>query len=141
MEAALLGIPAVALSQDYPDGSPIPWDTGRAFGAEVVRRLLMQPWSANTLINVNFPGVPPDQVAGFAVTSQGKRDIAENLTEGRDPRGRPYYWIGPMREIGDAEPGTDIAALTENKVSITPINMDLTYIRLLDPLRKLFEQR
>ena len=73
------------------------------------------------------------------MTRQGKRDIADNLTESRDPRGRPYYWIGPIRETGDAEPGTDIAALTENKVSITPINMDLTYIRLLDPLRKLFE--
>ena len=139
MEATLLGIPAVALSQDYPDGSPIPWDTGKAFGAEVVRRLLKQEWPANTLINVNFPGVPPDRVAGFAVTSQGKRDIADNLTESRDPRGRPYYWIGPIRETGDAEPGTDIAALIENKVSITPVNMDLTYIRLLDPLRKLFE--
>ena len=85
MEATLLGIPAVALSQDYPDGSPIPWDTGKALGAEVIRRLLRQPWSANTLINVNFPGVPPDRVAGFAVTSQGKRDIAENLTEGTGP--------------------------------------------------------
>jgi 5'-nucleotidase len=141
MEATLLGIPAVALSQEYPDGSPIPWDTGRALGAEVIRRLLAQQWPANTLINVNFPGVPPDRVAGFAVTSQGKRDIADNLTEARDPRGRPYYWIGPMRETGGAKPGTDIAALTENKVSITPINMDLTYVRLLDPLRLLFEQR
>jgi 5'-nucleotidase len=141
MEATLLGIPAVALSQEYPDGSPIPWDTGKALGAEVIRRLLAQPWPANTLINVNFPGVPPDRVAGFAVTSQGKRDIADNLTEARDPRGRPYYWIGPTRETGGAEPGTDIAALTENKVSITPINMDLTSVRLLDPLRRLFEQR
>jgi 5'-nucleotidase len=141
MEATLLGIPAVALSQEYPDGSPIPWDTGRALGGEVIRRLLTQPWPANTLINVNFPSVPPDRVAGFAVTSQGKRDIADNLTEARDPRGRPYYWIGPMREAGGAEPGTDIAALTENKVSITPINMDLTYVRLLDPLRALFERR
>src|SRR3954451_17158041 len=52
MEATLLGIPAVALSQDYPDGSPIPWETGKAFGAEVIRRLLTQPWPANTLINV-----------------------------------------------------------------------------------------
>jgi 5'-nucleotidase len=139
MEATLLGIPAVALSQDYPEGGPIPWETAAAFGPGVIRRLLTRPWTANTLINVNFPGVKPDRVAGFAVTSQGKRDIAENLTEGRDPRGRPYYWIGPMREIGEADPGTDIAALLENKVSITPINMDLTYIRLLDPLRRLFE--
>ena len=81
MEATLLGIPAVALSQDYPDGSPIPWETGKAFGAEVVRRLLQQEWPANTLINVNFPGVPPERVAGFAVTRQGKRGIADNLIE------------------------------------------------------------
>jgi 5'-nucleotidase len=138
MEAALLGIPAIALSQEYPDGSPIPWETSKAFGVEVIRRLMKQSWPANLLINVNFPGVSPERVAGFAVTSQGKRDIAENLTEGKDPRGRPYYWIGPMREIGEADPGTDIAALIENKVSITPINMDLTHTRLLDPLRKLF---
>ena len=75
------------------------------------------------------------------MTSQGKRAIADNLTEGVDPRGRPYYWIGPMRETGGAEPGTDIAALTENKVSITPINMDLTNVPVLGPLRRLFEQR
>jgi 5'/3'-nucleotidase len=138
MEATLLGIPAIALSQDYPDGAPIPWDTGRALGADVVRRLLQQPWPENTLININFPGVPPDLVAGIAVTCQGRRDLAENLVEGRDPRGRPYYWIGQMREVGDAAAGTDIAALTENKVSITPINMDLTNMRLLDTLRRLF---
>ncbi|MGE0257902.1 MAG: 5'/3'-nucleotidase SurE [Alphaproteobacteria bacterium] len=139
MEAALLGIPAIALSQEYPDGSPIPWDTSKTLGAKVIRRLLKQSWPANLLVNVNFPGVPADRVAGFAVTRQGKRDIAENLTEGSDPRGRPYYWIGPIREVGDPEPGTDIAALTENKVSITPVNMDLTYIRQLDPMRRLFE--
>lgn len=138
MEATLLDIPAVALSQDYPDGSPIPWETGEALGAEVIRRLLKQPWPKNTLINVNFPGVPPDKVAGFAATSQGRRDIAENLTEGRDPRGRPYYWIGPIREAGTVHQGTDVAALIDNKVSITPINMDLTNIALLDPLRRLF---
>jgi 5'-nucleotidase len=138
MEATLLGIPAIALSQDYPDGAPIPWETGKVLGAAVIRRLLQQPWPENTLININFPGVSPDRVAGIAVTCQGRRDIAENLVEGRDPRGRPYYWIGQMREIGDAAPGTDIAALTENKVSITPINMDLTNMPLLDALRRLF---
>jgi 5'-nucleotidase len=138
MEATLLGIPAIALSQAYPDGAPIPWDTGKALGADVIRHLLKRPWPRDTLININFPGVSPDRVAGIAVTCQGRRDLAENLLEGRDPRGRPYYWIGQMREIGHPEPGTDIAALSENKVSITPINMDLTNTRLLDTLRRLF---
>ena len=103
----------------------------------MIRRLL-QPAVARRArcININFPAVPPERVDGFAVTSQGKRAIADNLTEGVDPRGRPYYWIGPVREAGGAEPGTDIAALTDNKVSITPINLDLTNMPVLDPLRQ-----
>jgi 5'/3'-nucleotidase len=139
MEATLLGIPAMALSQDYRDGGPVPWDTGEAFGPEIVRRLLRRPWPDSTLFNINFPGVEPRQVAGFAVTSQGKRAIADNLIEGVDPRGRPYYWIGPGREAGGAEPGTDVAALGDNKVSITPIYLDLTNIPVLASLRKLFD--
>src|SRR6185437_8985901 len=121
MEATLLDIPAVALSQDYRDGEEIPWEAGERFGPDVIRRLLRQPWPESTLFNINFPAAKPAQVAGFAVTSQGKRAIADNLTEGIDPRGRPYYWIGPGREAGGAEPGTDVAALGENKISITPI--------------------
>src|SRR6185437_783773 len=119
MEATLLGIPAMALSQDFHDGEPIPWETGEAFGPDVIRRLLRQPWPATTLFNINFPPCPPAKAAGLAVTSQGKRAIADNLTEAVDPRGRPYYWIGPVRETGGAEPGTDVAALAEQKVSIT----------------------
>src|SRR6266436_9875245 len=115
MEATLLGIPAMALSQDFRAGQDVPWQTGEAFAPEVIRRLLRLPWPDSTLFNINFPGVPPAEAAGFAVTSQGQRAIADNLTEGVDPRGRPYYWIGPTREEGEAEPGTDVAALAGNR--------------------------
>ena len=64
---------------------------------------------------------------------------ANNLTEGIDPRGRPYYWIGPIREAGSAEPGSDVCALLDNKVSITPIYLDLTNVPVLAALRKVFE--
>lgn len=139
MEATLLGIPAMALSQDFRDGEPVPWATGEAFGPDVIRRLLKMPWPASTLFNINFPAVPPAAATGFAVTNQGKRAIADNLAEGVDPRGRPYYWIGPVREAGGAEPGTDVAALGDNKVSITPIYLDLTNVPVLAALRKVFE--
>jgi 5'-nucleotidase len=135
----LLGIPAMALSQDYRDGDEPPWQTGEEYGPEVIRRLLRLRWPEHTLFNINFPGVTPAEVGGFAVTSQGKRAIADNLTEGTDPRGRPYYWIGPVREAGNAEPGTDVAALRDNKVSITPIYLDLTNVPVLGALRKVFE--
>src|SRR6266403_852926 len=128
MEATLLGIPAMALSQDYRAGQAVPWQTGEAYGPEVIRRLLHLPWPEHTLFNINFPGVAAEEVGGYAVTNQGKRAIADNLTEGIDPRGRPYYWIGPIREAGNAEPGTDVAALGDNKVSITPIYLDLTNV-------------
>ena len=139
MEATLLGIPAIALSQDFRDGRQIPWQTGEAFGPEVIRRLLKLPWPATTLFNINFPAVAPEAAAGFAVTNQGKRAIADNLAEGVDPRGVPYYWIGPVRESGGAEPGTDVAALSDNKVSITPIYLDLTNVPVLAALRPVFE--
>jgi 5'-nucleotidase len=139
MEATLLGIPAIALSQDFTDGGPVPWETGEAFAPEIIRKLLRLQWPEHTLFNVNFPAVPPAEAKGFAVTSMGKRAIADNLTEGIDPRGRPYYWIGQMREASSAEPGTDVCALSDNKVSITPIYLDLTNIPVLSALRKVFE--
>ena len=139
MEATLLGIPAIALSQDYREGEEVPWQTGEAYGPEVIRRLLHLPWPEHTLFNINFPGVAAEEVGGYAVTKQGKRAIADNLTEGIDPRGRPYYWIGPARETGKAEPGTDVAAVADGCVSITPIYLDLTNIPVLASLKKLFD--
>src|SRR5258708_17139461 len=139
MEATLLGIPAMALSQDYGDGQPIPWHTAEAFATEAIRRLIQLRWPGHTLFNINFPGVEPEAAKGFAVTSQGKRAIADNLTDGIDPRGRPYYWIGPVRETGDVEPGTDVAAIAEGCISITPIYLDLTNIPVLAALKKIFE--
>jgi 5'-nucleotidase len=139
MEATLLGIPAIALSQDYRDGDEIPWETGEALAPEMIRRLVRLPWPDSTLYNINFPAVPPAQVKGFAVAAQGRRAIADNLTEGKDPRGRPYYWIGPVRDGGAAEPGTDVAALADNKVSVTPVYLNLTNVPVLAALRKVFE--
>jgi 5'-nucleotidase len=139
MEATLLGIPAIALSQDYRDGQPVPWSTAEAFASDVIRRLMHLRWPDHTLFNINFPSVEPSAAKGFAVTSQGKRAIADNLTDGIDPRGRPYYWIGPVRETGDVEPGTDVAAIAEGRISITPIYLDLTNIPVLAALKQVFE--
>jgi 5'-nucleotidase len=139
MEATLLDLPAIALSQAFEDNGPILWETSDAFALEAIRRLLRQPWPDSTLFNINFPAVPAQQARGFAVTSQGKRAISDNLTDGVDPRGRPYYWIGPAQETGQAEPGTDVAAVADGFVSITPIYLDLTNVPVLGALKKVFE--
>jgi 5'-nucleotidase len=139
MEATLLDIPAIALSQDFHEGQEIPWATSEAFALDAIRRLLRLPWPNHTLFNVNFPAVDPPEVGGFAVTFQGKRAIADNLTEGIDPRGQPYYWIGPIRETRQAEPGSDVAAVAAGCVSVTPIYLDLTNVPVLNALKKVFD--
>ena len=73
------------------------------------------------------------------MTRQGRRKLGDNLTERIDPRGVPYYWIGPMRDEAPSQPGTDIAAVHAGAVSVTPIYLDLTNVPALDALEKLFE--
>src|SRR5438270_11207486 len=68
IEATLLGIPAMALSQDFPEGKAVPWETGEAFAPEVIRKLLRLPWPEHTFFNINFPPVPRSEARGFAVT-------------------------------------------------------------------------
>jgi 5'-nucleotidase len=141
MEATLFGVPSIALSQEYKDRGAIPWGSSEAFAAEAIRRIVAaaEPWPKDTFFNVNFPAASPALVRGFAITHQGKRVLGDNLTEGVDPRGRPYYWIGPSQMRGGAEPGTDLAALAENRVSVTPVHLNLTNVPVAEALRPVFE--
>jgi 5'-nucleotidase len=138
MEATLLQVPSIALSMTFADRKRICWATAEKFAPEVIRRLVAQPWPKNTLINVNFPDLAPDAVKGFAVTRQGRHKIGDQLMERTDPRGRPYFWIGPLREKDAGQPGTDLAAVTEGWIALTPILLDLTNEAALGPLRKVF---
>jgi 5'-nucleotidase len=138
MEATLLDVPAIAFSQHYAERRTIPWATAGAHAAEVIRRLTALRWPRDTLINVNFPAVPADAVEGIAATRQGRRKIGEGVVERVDPRGRPYYWIGPIREEWPDMPGTDLEAVTAGKVSITPICLDLSNGPALAALGKAF---
>jgi 5'-nucleotidase len=141
IEATLFGVPAIALSQEYRDRNVMPWDTAEAFAADAIERIVAaaEPWPKDTFFNVNFPAMSPAAVCGFAMTHQGKRVLGDNLTEGTDPRGRHYYWIGPSQMRGGAEPGTDLGALAEGRVSISPIHLNLTNVPVAQLLRPLFE--
>jgi len=138
MEGTVLGVPSIALSQVY-DGEPVPWETARRFGPPVIRRLVAQGWPFNTLININFPGVEPDAVTGVRAASQGRRKIGDQIVESHDPRGVPYYWIGGMRTEDSTIAGTDLNAVTEGAVAVTPITMNLTYRPTLTELTTLLK--
>jgi 5'-nucleotidase len=140
MEATLFGVPAIALSQEYKDRRAISWSAAEGCAAEAVRRIwaAARPWPKDTFFSVNFPAVPAAEVRGFAITHQGKRVLGDNLTEGIDPRGQPYYWIGPAKPAGGATPGSDLRALEENLVSITPIHLNLTHVAVAEAMRQAF---
>jgi len=138
MEAALLGIPAIALSQVRKNGSPVLWATAEHHGADIVRRLLDQGWPKNVLMNANFPDIPHDEIKGIQATRQGRRKIGDSLNTGIDPRGHPYVWIGTERDEDPSFKGSDLEAIHAGMISVTPLGLDFTHKPTLNALRKVF---
>src|SRR5579872_3807237 len=130
MEGTVLGIPSFALSQAFSvlnKHKPY-WDTAIEFAPDIVRRVLKAGMPRDVLVNVNFPDCPPGEVAGTALAVQGKRDQELlHIDARRDGRGNPYYWIAFSRGgIAGAAPGSDLAALNDKHIAITPLRLDLT---------------
>lgn len=128
MEAAIWGIPAVAVSLDSPDNYPDPVDYGPAarIARRVVQATTQNGLAQNVLLNVNVPFLPEDQIRGIRITRMGLRVYHDKLDRRVDPRGRPYYWTAGDLPTGIPERGTDIGVLADGYVSITPIQLDLT---------------
>ncbi len=121
-EGTLIGIPSVAVSQEIETG--FTFDAAADFAARLARLLLVHPLKPGTLINVNVPAGSP---RGVRVVRQGRRRYGEAVIEKTDPRGRPYYWIGATPPEGMLEQGTDLSAVDENYISVTPLHLDLTH--------------
>jgi len=120
-EGTLIGIPSVAISQEIETG--FTFDAAAAFAIRLARHLLETPLPPGTLINVNVPAGSPK---GVRVARLGRRRYGEDVIEKKDPRGRPYYWIGATPPKGDIEQGTDLSAVAEKYISMTPLHLDLT---------------
>ena len=127
MEGALLGIPSIALSQVFAPGGTVPWETARRYTLPVLERLLGCDWERESFVSVNFPDTPPEGVTGVRVTTQGRRLPGSFRPMKRiDGRNFPYYWMTLAYRTGVLEPGTDLHAIAENAVSVTPMQLDLT---------------
>jgi len=124
MEGRFLGLPTLAVS--------LVLDQGQYFASalSVVRRMLERmnhdPLPKDTILNINVPDLPEDQIQGILATRLGFRHKSEPVVEAFDPKGRPVYWVGPAGSGQDAGPGTDFSAIENNCVSVTPIKVDLT---------------
>jgi len=132
MEGRFLGFPAIAVSLCSSDHRPQHFETAARAAVEIVRRLMVDPLPADTILNVNVPDRPWDSIAGFEVTRLGHRHRAEPCIAQQDPRGRPIWWIGPAGPEQDAGPGTDFHAVRSGCISITPIHVDLTRYQALE---------
>jgi 5'-nucleotidase len=129
MEGALLGIPAIGLSQGYPAGhrDAVDYSAAEVHGPSVIRKILDAGLPRGGLVNVNFPALTADKVKGVRATRQGQRPQWQaQVEERRDGRGNPYFWIVYGHEIGDPEADTDLKAIAEGYISVTPLNIDLT---------------
>jgi 5'-nucleotidase len=137
MEAAIWGVPGIAVSLDTPENHLEQLDYGpaaryaRRIAAAVIRKGLPE----DTLLNVNVPFLPEDQIKSILATRQGLRVYRDLLVTREDPRGRPYYWIGGEAPTGVPEQGTDFGALAESCVTITPLHLDLTAYQVLEEIR------
>jgi 5'-nucleotidase len=135
MEATLLRIPAIAMSQCYKDDQPIIWDVARQHGPGLVQKLLQVGWEPNELININFPDVAADKVKGIKAVPQGLREVEDRIVHCRDPKGRPYYWIGPGYGAEYGAEGSDLAAAAEGFITVTPLHLDFTHYQALERLK------
>lgn len=130
MEGRFLGLPALAMSCVAYE--PKHWETAAQVAVSLVRLLQSDPLPADTILNVNVPDVPWAELRGFEATRLGHRHKSEPVLPSQDPRGRRIYWIGPTGAELDAGPGTDFHAISQSRISITPIHTDLTRYQALD---------
>jgi 5'-nucleotidase len=138
MEGALAGIRSVALSQVYSReaaGEDVSFSTAEAWGERALRPLLDMPFAPGMLVNVNFPALPAQDVKGIRVVGQGIRDYGRaSMVKHTDPRGFPYYWLHFGGIVQTSGHDTDLEAIADGYVAVTPLHLDLTYREALETL-------
>jgi 5'-nucleotidase len=132
-EGFLLGVPAIAFSLAEKGYRHL--DAAAAVAGDLVRRLAGRLVDQPMLLNVNLPSRPASEMGGIEVTRLGRRHVAEPVIRGLNPRGETVYWIGPAGAAREAGPGTDFHAVSEGRVSVTPLDVDLTGGRWIEPVR------
>ncbi len=157
VEATIEALPAIAISRERDDeeitggtsrgfndrqahpkeeAEAIDYGPITAFCARLAQKVIEHGLPVNTFLNVNLPNVPWPQIKGVHLTRLGHRVYRDELVARQDTRGRPYYWIGGLPPKGVADHGTDIWALENRLISITPVNLDMTDHRLLEDLKR-----
>ncbi len=132
-EGRFLGLPALAISLVGSD--PVHFATAAQVALTLLKTMMAKPLPQDTILNVNVPDVPWAELKGYQATRLGQRHKSEPVIKGSDPRGRTLYWVGPPGGEQDAGPGTDFYAVNAGYVSVTPLQLDLTWYERIDGLK------
>lgn len=142
IEGALAGIRSIALSQVYSRegmADDVPFGAALEWGAKVIEPLLSADFAPRTLVNVNFPPLPANEVKGIRVVRQGFHDYSRgSIVEGKDPRGYRYFWFGLHAIEHTLDHGTDLEAIDDGYIAVTPLQLDLTHGPSIDTLKARF---
>jgi len=141
IEGRFLGLSAIAVSLVIQPGSGQHFDTAARVALELVMRVQRTPLHRATILNVNVPDLPYEELKGYQATRLGFRHRSERIVRSEDPRGRPVYWVGAAGVGHDAGPGTDFHAVANGYVSVTPLQIDLTRHTMLDEVREWLQGR
>ena len=129
-EGTLLGLPSVAIS--ISAWRNCRFDAGQMFAPTVIKKVLEEGLPNGTLLNVNIPCLPPDQIKGVKVTRLGKRVYRDAVVKKKDPRGQDYYWIGGKAPVWQPGQETDFQAIEQGMISVTPLHLDMTHYESMD---------
>ena len=132
-EGRFLGLPAVAIS--LAGSNPIHFETAAHVAVTLLQQLINRPLPQDTILNVNVPDVAIKDLQGYQATRLGQRHKSEPVIKSEDPRGRIIYWVGPPGAEQDAGPGTDFYAINAGFVSVTPLQLDLTWYERINDLK------
>jgi len=139
IQGMALGVPSMALSQAlmiFDDGVLAPYEVAELHAPGIIWRALQAGWPKDVILNLNFPDIPADQTTSVEVTRQGFRDVFNLHFDRRtDLRGREYFWMGFGREPSNPDQGTDIRAIYEHRISVTPLHIDLTHMPTVNALK------
>ncbi|WP_339914966.1 5'/3'-nucleotidase SurE [uncultured Brevundimonas sp.] len=139
LQGMAFGIRSIALSQSlerFHDAVTAHWDTAETYGPPIISRLLAHRWEPGVVMNLNFPALPPDEVSEVEVTRQGFRQAGEmHAVKRTDLRGRDYYWMSFRGSKQQHAEGTDLRAVDEGRISVSPLHIDLTHMPSVNDLK------
>lgn len=141
LQGMQMGIPSIALSlaRGFQGAMSLPWETAEHHGPDLIKELVAKGWPHNVILSINFPDTAPDGVKGVQITRQGHRDFQmSGVDKRRHPRGGSYFWLTYGAQKSNPPQGTDLRAIYDGYISVTPLHTDLTHFDTMSDLQETF---